>query len=284
MALEGNLRDFNLLEVIQLLGQQGKSGVLRIWDKGGVDTQIFLCEGKVTHATTTKKGTDLLGERLAKTGIISRTDFEEALRAQKESARYLGEILVESGMADEVAVLNALFTQIHEVIYGIFRQGEGKFQFETLPVSQFPKIAVNLSAEEVMFNILRMVDVWPEIERKVPAPYIVLKHTGTLEGQGIELPEDHDGVYRLVDGDRTVEDISELSLLGKFATLEILADLLEGGYLTVVESKRAPSEPQLRQTVESLKRQSHRAAYAWAFSWSEGRILRIQRSWWTPGY
>jgi len=243
MALEGELRDFNILEVIQLLGQQGKRGVLRVWELGkkGEEAGIFFLEGRITHATSTRrtKG-DLLGERLAKTGVISRDDLYNALRSQKKSGRFLGEIVVEEGMAEEQTVLNALYTQIHELVYEVFRLETGKFEFEPLPAAEFPKVSVQLHADEVMLNILKMVDEWPEIEKKIPPPTMILHRTKALEEHGITLAEDHDAVYRLVDGKRSVQDIVETSLLGKFATLEILASLLEGGDIQEVSIKRTP--------------------------------------------
>lgn len=246
MALEGELRDFNILEVIQLLGQQGKTGVLRVWGWGkrGDEAGIFFSEGRITHATSTQrtKG-DLLGERLAKTGIISRDDLYTALRTQKKSGRFLGEIVVEGKMAEEQAVLNALYTQVHELIYEVFRLEVGKFEFEPLPVAEFPKVSVQLHADEVMLNILKMVDEWPEIEKRVPPPTMILQKTRTLEEHGIDLSEDHDTVYRLVDGARSVQEIVEISLLGKFATLEIIASLLEGGDIREMSIKRAAEAP-----------------------------------------
>ena len=93
MALEGELRDFNILEVIQLLGQQGKTGVLRVlgWDKRSDEAGIYFSNGRITYATSNQrtKG-DLLGERLAKTGVISRDDLYAALRSQKKSGQFLG--------------------------------------------------------------------------------------------------------------------------------------------------------------------------------------------------
>ncbi len=241
MALAGELRDFNILEVIQLLGQQGKTGVLRVlgWSKKGAEAAIFFAEGRITHATSTQrtKG-DLLGERLAKTGVISRDDLYNALRTQKKSGRFLGEVILEGKMADEQAVLNALYTQIHELIYEVFRLESGRFEFEPLPAAEFPKLSVQLNADEVMLNILKMVDEWPEIEKRVPPPTMILQKSGTLEKHGIDLSEDHNVVYQLVDGTKSLQEIVEVSLLGKFATLEILASLLEGGDLKEVGVKR----------------------------------------------
>jgi hypothetical protein len=242
MALEGELRDFNILEVIQLLGQQGKTGVLRVWGWGkrADEAGIYFAEGRITHATSTQRTQgDLLGERLVKTGVIVRDDLFNVLRIQKKSGRFLGEIIVERGLADEQAVLNALYTQIHELIYEVFRLEAGKFEFRPIPLAEFPRLSVQLNADEVMLNILKMVDEWPEIEKRVPPPTMILQKTKTLEEHGITLSEDHDAVYQLVDGTRSVQEIVEVSLLGKFATLEILASLLEGGDIKEVSIKRA---------------------------------------------
>lgn len=265
MALEGELRDFNILEVIQLLGQQGKTGVLRVWGWGkkGDEAGIFFFDGRITHATSTQrtKG-DLLGERLAKTGIISRDDLSNALRSQKKSYRFLGEIVVEAGMAEEQSVLNALYTQIHELIYEVFRLETGKFEFEPLPAEEFPKVSVQLHADEVMLNILKMVDEWPEIEKKVPPPSMILNKTRTLEEHGITLSEDHDAVYRLVDGKRSVQEIVEVSLLGKFATLEILASLLEGGDIEEVNLRmKAEAPPTLSPAFKVLSEKTPFVGY-----------------------
>jgi hypothetical protein len=242
MALEGELKDFNILEVIQLLGQQGKTGVLRVWGLGkkGGEAEIFFFDGKITHATSTERTTgDLLGERLSKTGIISRADLQTALRSQKKSGRFLGEVVVEAGMAEKQVVLNALYAQIHELVYEVFRFETGKFKFDPLSGEAFPKVVVQLPADEVMLNILRMVDEWPEIEKRAPSSTMVLQKSGTLEAHGIELSEAHDAVYRLVDGSRSVQEVIDMSLVGKFATLEILASLLEGGDIKEAGIKRS---------------------------------------------
>jgi hypothetical protein len=262
MALEGELKDFNILEVIQLLGQQGKTGVLRVWGLGkqGGEAEIFFFDGRITHATSTErtKG-DLLGERLAKTGVISRDNLQTALRSQKKSGRFLGEVVVEAGMAKEQPVLNAIYTQVHELVYEVFRLEAGKFKFDPLSGEAFPKVSVQLPADEVMLNILKMVDEWPEIEKKAPSPTMVLQKSGTLEKHGIELSEAHNAVYRMVDGTRSVQEIIDMSLVGKFATLEILASLLEGGDIKEVGIKRGiPSAKVAPKVVVQRQRPDYR--------------------------
>jgi hypothetical protein len=263
MALEGGLRDFNILEVIQLLGQQGKTGVLRVRGLGTKDDEagIYFLEGRITHATSTQrtKG-DFLGERLIKTGVLSRDEVYTALRTQKKSGRFLGEIVVEAGMVQEQIVLNALYTQIHELVYEVFRLKEGTFKFDPLPTTEFPRVSVQLNADEVMLNILKMVDEWPEIEKRVPPLTMVLRKTGALEKHRITLSEDHDAVYRLVDGVKSVQEIIDMSLLGRFATLEIIASLLEGEDIKEVGIKRGATPVQAAPQ-PPMERWSKRPAY-----------------------
>jgi hypothetical protein len=265
MALEGELRDFNILEVIQLLGQQGKTGVLKVWGWGkrGDEAGIYFSNGRITHATSKgrTKG-DLLGERLATTGVVSRDDLYTALRTQKKSGRFLGEIIVEGNMADEQAVLNALYTQIHELVYEVFRLEVGKFEFSPISATEFPSLIVELNADEVMLNILKMVDEWPEIEKRVPPPTMVLEKTEALQEHGITLSEDHDAVYRLVDGTRSVQEIIEVSLLGKFATLEILASLLEGGDIKEGGIKRTVAPMEIGPSFTIMKQKPVFVGYA----------------------
>jgi hypothetical protein len=162
-------------------------------------------------------------------------------------------------MAEEQTVLNVLHTQIHELVYEVFRLEAGKFKFDPLAGEAFPKVSVQLHADEVMLNILKMVDEWPEIEKKVPSPTIVLQKAGTLERHGIDLSEAHDSVYQLVNGTRTVQEIIDMSIVGKFATLEILASLLEGGDIKELGVKRGTLPVQAPPKVE-VRRQG--PAYA----------------------
>jgi len=85
-------------------------------------------------------------------------------------------------------------------------------------------------------NILRMVDEWSEIEKKIYSPHLVFRRVPRLEdkfatglpSQGNlkeKLSSEQELIYNLVDGARTVQDIIDRSLLGKFNASEILVDL-----------------------------------------------------------
>jgi hypothetical protein len=96
-----------------------------------------------------------------------------------------------------------------------------------------------------------MVDEWSEIEKKISSPHLVFRRPLGLEEKSVgglpsqtylkeKLSSEQELVYNLVDGTRTVQEIIDRSLLGKFNASEILVDL-SGMGLIETAGTRAPS-------------------------------------------
>jgi hypothetical protein len=238
MALQGTLKDFSITEIIQLIGQQLKTGVLKI--RRGKDlVEIHFVDGMIVHIYSNYRGKkDLIGEILVKAQLISEEQLERVLKIQKETLKYLGEILVELQLLTKEDVLKVISTQIYETIYDLFWWEDGNFNFDLKLVESYKKIPFALSTEQVLLNILRMVDEWSEIEKKIFSPHLVFKKMLGFDEKSVEglspqsylkekLTSEQELIYNLVDGTRTVQDIIDRSLLGKFNASEILVDLSE---------------------------------------------------------
>jgi hypothetical protein len=87
-----------------------------------------------------------------------------------------------------------------------------------------------------------MVDEWSEIEKKIFSPHLVFKKVLRLEERSVsglpsqsylkeKLTSEQELIYNLVDGVKTVQDIIDRSLLGKFSASENLVDLFEMGLI-----------------------------------------------------
>ena len=236
MALQGTLKDFSITEIIQLIGQQLKTGVLRIRRSKDL-VEIHFVDGMIVHVYSNYRGKkDLIGEILVKAELISQEQLDRVLKIQKESHKYLGEILVELQLLTKDDVLKVISTQIYETIYDLFWWDDGQFNFDLKLVESYKKIPFALSTEQVLLSILRMVDEWSEIEKKIYSPHLVFKRALKLEEKSADglpsqsylkekLTSEQELIYNLVDGNRTVQDIIDRSLLGKFNTSEILVDL-----------------------------------------------------------
>lgn len=251
MALQGTLRDFSITEIIQLIGQQLKTGVLRV-QRGKNLVEIYFLDGMIVHVYSNYRGKkDLIGEILVKAHLITEEQLERALRIQKETLKYLGEILVEHQLITKDDILKVISTQIYETIYDLFWWEDGNFNFDLKLVESYKKVPFALSTEQVLLNILRMVDEWSEIEKKLYSPHLVFRKASvheppssdTLSAQNYlreKLTSEQELVYHLVDGNRTVQEIIDRSLLGRYNASEILVNLLDMGLIEIA-GVRAPT-------------------------------------------
>jgi len=245
MALQGTLKDFSITEIIQLIGQQLKTGVLTI-RRGNRLVEIYFVDGMIVHVFSNYRGKkDLIGEILVKAKLITEEQLDRVLTLQKGTLRYVGEILVELQLLTKEDVLKVISTQIYETIYDLFWWEDGTFNFDLKLVESYKKIPFALSTEQVLLSILRMVDEWSEIEKKISSPHLVFrksvgsdrKPSDALSPRSYfkeKMTSEQELIYNLVDGTRTVEEIIDRSLLGKFNTSEILNGLLEMGMIEIV--------------------------------------------------
>jgi hypothetical protein len=251
MALQGTLKDFSITEIIQLIGQQLKTGILRI--RRGKDlVEIHFVDGMIVHIYSNYRGKkDLIGEILVKAELITEEQLDRVLKIQKDTLKYLGEILVELQLLTKDDVLKVISTQIYETIYDLFWWEDGQFNFDLKLVESYKKIPFALSTEQVLLNILRMVDEWSEIEKKIYSPHLVFKRVFGLDEKSFsglpsqsylkeKLTTEQELIYGLVDGVKTVQDIIHRSLLGKFNASEILVNLSEMGLIETA-GVRTPS-------------------------------------------
>lgn len=250
MALQGTLKDFSITEIIQLIGQQLKTGVLKI--RRGKDlVEIHFVDGMIVHIYSNYRGKkDLIGEILVKAQLITEEQLERVLKIQKDTLKYLGEILVELQLLTKDDVLKVISTQIYETIYELFWWEDGNFNFDLKLVESYKKIPFALSTEQVLLNILRMVDEWSEIEKKIFSPHLIFKRPLVFEEKSVDglsqsylkekLTSEQELIYNIVDGTRTVQEIIDRSLLGKFNASEILVELSEMRLIEMV-GVRTPS-------------------------------------------
>ena len=148
MALQGTLKDFSITEIIQLIGQQLKTGVLRIRRAKDL-VEIHFVDGMIVHVYSNYRGKkDLIGEILVKAQLITEEQLERVLRIQKETLKYLGEILVELQLLTKDHIIKVIITQIYETVYDLFWWEDGTFYFDLKLVESYKRIPLALSTED----------------------------------------------------------------------------------------------------------------------------------------
>jgi hypothetical protein len=147
MALQGDLKDFSITEIIQLIGQQFKTGVLNVQHRRK-KIEIYFVDGMIVHVFSNYRARkDLLGEILVKAQVITQQQLDQALKVQQETLQYLGEILIDLQLLKREEVLRVIQNQIYETIYDLFQWGEGSFRFDLRLVEKYRRLPLALSPE-----------------------------------------------------------------------------------------------------------------------------------------
>src|SRR4051794_2951047 len=117
MALKGTLKDFGIADILQLIGQQQKTGTLHLEAKDQ-EVQVGFKDGNIVKAeSSTRKRKDLLGSMLVRAEIITEQQLEQALEDQRRTLRRLGDVLVSGGVITRDRFREMVHLQTTETLY-----------------------------------------------------------------------------------------------------------------------------------------------------------------------
>lgn len=265
MALRGNLKDFSLPDVFQLVTFSKKTGVLRIKRADGAIGSVWFRDGEVFFAQSNWHG-EPLGERLVHANRITPSALAKVLsvrKAEGEGGRRLGQILVDDGYITDKVLESFVQEQIQDTIFDLMRWDEGEFDFELLPEVVDEDIGLSVSIENVIMEGSRRLEEWARIKKKIPSMDIVFK-MATAPGEGtfeISLKPIEWNLLLLVDGTRSVADLARTTNRTDFEVARIMYGLFSAGLLEVasdeeVERLRAERVEQDKIVAEIKARQA----------------------------
>ncbi len=254
MALQGTLKDFGIAEILQLIGQQAKSGVLHL--KSDEDEiHILIADGSVVSAEYAgRRARERLGNLLVRADLITQAQLDLALDAQKRTLRRLGDVVVEMGMIAKDDLREMTSLQTTETVYRLFHWKSGTYDFEPGDVEWDRETVTPLRAESLLMEGFRQVDEWPMIRRKITSTAMTFERLRDLEpepgeaepdplsevgeeggrvgkGEFASIGRSERKVYALAAAGRTVERIVDLSRLGEFEACKALLNLVNLGIL-----------------------------------------------------
>ncbi|MBW2372865.1 MAG: DUF4388 domain-containing protein, partial [Deltaproteobacteria bacterium] len=250
VALRGDLKDFGIGEVFQLIGQQRKTGVLEFKTKRD-KIRIRLDEGAVVSAAPAGSRPDSsLADMMVRCGHLTREQVNDLQRASDKSAQPIGRMAVSRGQLTDVEVeeLEDLLTR--ETIFQVLRWTSGSFHFNAEQISHGRAVDALLGAEQILMDGMRMVDEWQSFADLVPSEATVFRRAPQAEAprdDGYRHPEDARRVWALVDGRLPVRRIVDLSRLGTFDASRILAELHRNGAIQALDPGSVRRDPLTRR-------------------------------------
>jgi hypothetical protein len=242
-ALRGNLEDFGIADVFQLIGQQRKTGVLEFTAEDGTLVQLRFDRGAVVSAAPAgSRAEEALAEMLVRCGKLTRGQVDE-LNAECDAAAQTAPRLALAAKWIEEAELNRIEDLLtRETFFDLLRWERGAFDFQNQPVDHARPFETLLGAEQILMDGLRMVDEWQSFCELVPEEAIFQRTAGFEEYRrraklDASLMADAERVYQLVDGRISVRRIVDLSLLGSFDAVRLMADLRNAEVIEVLDEE-----------------------------------------------
>ena len=234
-GLKGQLSELPVPEILRYLDQIRATGILTLVS-GGARKAIYLKEGRVVFASSNLPN-DRLGEILIREGKITVEEYEASIRAISKGKRQ-GKVLVEMGALSPKDLWDGVQFQVREIVYSVFQWEEGQFHFEESTLPDKERITVALDVVQVVLAGIRRVEAHGRIQRHYPAPDLVLENIADPPPGGLEPYEEH--VRALVDGERSVADISRESEIGENESLKVLYALRSANLVRVKGKKVLP--------------------------------------------
>jgi hypothetical protein len=237
VALKGTLKDFGIAEILQLIGQQAKSGVLHLETKGE-EVHVRMSDGCVVSAEWAgRRQRDRLGAMLVRAELVSQADLEQVLEGQRRSLRRLGDLLVERKLVSRESLRTITALQTTDTLYRLFAWKSGTYEFEPGLVQWDRETVTPLGAEAVLMEGFRQLDEWPLVRAKIPSPAATFRRVGGDPGAEA-LGEGERRVLELIAPDRDVDKIAALAFMGEFDVSKALLTLVNLGLIEVVPPAR----------------------------------------------
>jgi hypothetical protein len=223
VALHGNLRDFGIGEVFQLIGQQQKTGILEVSD-GEVRLRVAFEGGAVIQGDRVGAYEQAaLGDMLVRTGLITPQRLVALERQIAERGEQL-EALLRVGnelSAHQIDEIVSLVTR--ETLFELLRWTRGSFHFTAGTVYHQRDPSRFIPAEQLLMDGLRMVDEWRSFDEAAADPDAVFAPAGSFDefrrsapGESPDRLAVAERLFLLIDGRQPVRRVVDLSRLGSF--------------------------------------------------------------------
>ncbi|MFL2937397.1 MAG: DUF4388 domain-containing protein [Myxococcota bacterium] len=246
-VLHGKLEDFGIADVLQLIGQQRKTGFLQL-EHEAENIRIVFEEGCVVSASPVGEiEFTALGESLVRAGFILASDFDRTTAQSRASARPLPDLWLEYDGMDQVVLEQMMARLTQETLFQVMGWSSGAFHFSPTRNREAMIEQEAFSVEKVLMDGLRMLDEWRtfpiEVQTESHVFRIAKNRKPDSEGRG-----DADEILSLLDGHRSVRQVIDASRRTTFEVGRHLSEAFVGGRIETEEAASAKKNPFLARS------------------------------------
>jgi hypothetical protein len=232
MALRGNLRDFTITQLLNLINLASKTGTL-IVDGPSEQAQVAFREGKLAYARIGQED-GRLAVVLHRAKKLNTNQFKAiAERGGQMSDKELGLLLINAGYVTQEDILLDLQGYFTEIIRRLFTWVEGIFRFEADMLPPADRINVRVDLENIIIEGSRHLREWEQLQDEIPSLDMALKFT-ERPLTNVNLSVDEWRVVKFINPRNTMKQIASASKLNELEIRRIVYGLLQAGLIEIV--------------------------------------------------
>jgi hypothetical protein len=256
MALRGNLRDFTITQLLNLINLAQKTGTLVV-DGPSEQAYVSFREGKLAYA---RVGQDdgSLALVLHKANKLSVNQYRAIIeRAGRISDKELGLLLINAGYLSQDEILANLQGYFTEIIRRLFTWVEGFFRFEGEMLPPDDRINVRLDLENIIIEGSRQLREWEQLQDEIPSLEMALKFTDRPL-KNVNLSVEEWRVVSYINPKNSMKQIAQTNKMNDIEIRRIVYGLLQAGLAEIIrpEGMVIPQSPKTFPTQNKEEQKS----------------------------
>jgi hypothetical protein len=258
MALKGNLRDFSITQLLNLINLARKTGTLVI--EGPNDTAfVSFKEGKLAYSQLGQLDNGLASILYRSKKLTGAQHKIIKARAAHMSDKELGLLLINANYISQQDILASLQTEFVGILHRLFTWVEGLFRFETDVLPPDDKITLKISLENVIIEGSRQLREWEQLQDEIPSLDIALKFSdrpGT-NLKNINLNVEEWRVVSYINPKNSIQQIANTTKMSDLVIRRIVYGLLQAGVVEFirVEGANLPANIRVSQPIQNTEEQ-----------------------------
>jgi len=244
MALKGNLRDFSITQLLNLISMAQKTGTLII-DRGPDQLYVSFREGKLSYARNGKDnaGLAMVLYRARKLSAAQVRLINE--RAAGMSDKELGLLLINSNTLSQQEILSSLQAFYLNLLNKIFTWTDGLFQFDNELLPPKDKITVRIGLENIIIEGTRRMREWEQLQDEIPSLEMALKFSERpgINLRNLNLSAEEWKVISFVNPKNTINQISKATNKNDLEIRRIIFGFIQAGLVELIRPASAPLTP-----------------------------------------
>jgi len=244
MALRGNLRDFSITQLLNLVNLAHKTGTLVV-EGPGETARVSFRDGKLAFAQIGQED-GRLASILHKANKLTANQYRVIQqRANNFNDKELGLLLINAGYVTQEDILDNLQQYFTDIVHRLFTWVEGLFHFDSEALPPADRINVRLDLENLIIEGSRTLREWEQLQDEIPSLDMALKFADRPGAnlRNVNLSIEEWRVVSYVNPKNTMRQIANATKMNDLEIRRVIYGLLQAGLVEIIRPQGMPVPP-----------------------------------------